>query len=142
MKGLILKDIYNLKKQYKVLLLLFVFYTGFSLFTGDAGFLTGVLSLMMVMLTITTLAYDERSKWEKYALTMPVSRTDLVLSKYLLGFLLSVATFILNLIFLLVVQTNQKTEALPIAAATLGILLLLNRNAFPSWLIYPRLVAG
>ncbi len=121
MKGLILKDIYNLKRQYKVLLLLFVFYTLFSLFTGDAGFLTGVLSLMMVMLTITTLAYDERSKWEKYALTMPVSRTDLVLGKYLLGLLLSVIAFVFNLIFMLATQANQKTEALPTAAATLGI---------------------
>jgi ABC-2 type transport system permease protein len=121
MKGLILKDIYNLKRQYKVLLLLLVFYTGFSLFTGDAGFLTGVLSLMMVMLTITTLAYDERSKWEKFALTMPVSRKDLVLGKYLLGFLLSVAAFIMNLVFLTVAPTKQETEALPTAAATLGI---------------------
>lgn len=121
MKGLILKDIYNLKKQYKVLSLLLVFYTGFSLFTGDASFLTGVISLMMVMLTITTLAYDERSKWEKYALTMPVSRTDLVLSKYLLGFLLSIAAFVLNLVFIVVTRSNEIMEALQIASATLGV---------------------
>lgn len=121
MKGLILKDIFNLKKQYKILLLLFVFYTGFSLLTGDAGYLTGVLSLMIVMLTITALAYDERSKWDKYALTMPVSRKDLVLSKYLLGILLSIAAFVFNLIFLLIAPSNQKSEALPVAAATLGV---------------------
>ena len=121
MKGLILKDIYNLKKQYRILLLMIAFYAVYSLFTEDAGFVTGILSMMMVMLTISSFDYDERSKWEKYALTMPVSRTDLVLSKYLLGFLLAVAAFIFNLIFLLVAPTEQKPEALPVAAAICGI---------------------
>lgn len=121
MKGLILKDIFNLRKQYKILLLMLAFYTCFSLFSGDGGFITGVISLMMVTLTITTLAYDERSKWDKYALTMPVSRDDLVLGKYLLGLLLSVAAFIVNFIFLLALPTKQEAEALPTAAATFGI---------------------
>ncbi len=121
MKGLILKDIYGLKKQYKVLLALSVFYTIFSLTTGDSSFLTGVLSLMMVMLTITTLSYDERSKWDKYVLTMPVSRADLVFSKYLLGLILSAGAFVFNFIFTLTSGSREVIDALGIAGAILGI---------------------
>jgi hypothetical protein len=80
MKGLILKDIYVVLKQMKVLLLIVV------LFTIMLGYTFGVfLLLYCAMLPITTIAYDEKAKWDKYAATMPYSRRDIVLSKYLLG---------------------------------------------------------
>jgi hypothetical protein len=81
MKGLILKDIYVLLKQVKFLLLvvvLFAFMPGLS-FSAFA-------LVYCAMLPLTTIGYDERAKWDKYAATMPYSRADIVLSKYLLGY--------------------------------------------------------
>ena len=62
-----------------------------SIADGDPSFFGGMVSMFAVLVTITTLAYDEKAKWERYALTMPVSRADIVLSKYLLAFLCAAA---------------------------------------------------
>lgn len=97
MKGLILKDLYVVLKQMKVLLLIVV------LFTILLGSTFGVfLLLYCAMLPITTIAYDERAKWDKYAATMPYSRKDIVLSKYLLGLACMVVALILVFIGTLV----------------------------------------
>lgn len=84
MKGLILKDMLNLKQQLRIYLLVVVIwiFTGFA--SQDSAFIGGILMIFMAMLPINALAYDEKAKWEAYALSMPVSRRDLVLSKYLL----------------------------------------------------------
>lgn len=39
------------------------------------------------MLPFTAVGYDEQCKWDKLAAMMPYSKRDLVLSKYLLGWL-------------------------------------------------------
>ena len=80
MKGLLLKDLVNLGKQARSLLLILVFYFVFALFGEDRTIFGGIISILMFMMVITSLAYDERAKWDRYALTMPVSRSLMVLS--------------------------------------------------------------
>lgn len=99
MKGLILKDLLNLKAQYKVFVVMILFFVVFALMGDSHDTLGVILTMITIMLPITALAYDERSQWDKYALTMPVSRRDLVLSKYLLGLLLAGASLIVNIAF-------------------------------------------
>jgi hypothetical protein len=70
---------------------------------------------------MTTLSYDERSKWDRYALTMPISRSDLVFSKYMMGIVLSFIAFVLNFIFQRTAGTADFTEALLVSAATMGV---------------------
>lgn len=99
MKGLILKDLLNLKAQCRVFVVMIAFFVVFA-FMGDNHDTLGlILTMITIMLPITAMAYDERSQWDKYALTMPVTRRDLVLSKYLLGLLLAGTALILNLAF-------------------------------------------
>lgn len=83
MKGLIIKDIFALKQQGKILLGLLVFYAVYSIMFENMSMLAAMIVLLCVMLPITTMAYDEKSKWEKYALSMPIERKTIVLSKYL-----------------------------------------------------------
>lgn len=82
MKGLLIKDYYTLLKQMKLYLFFIVV---LSLFQSMS--LSGLAVVYAAMLPITALAYDERSKWDNLAATMPYSSTNLVLSKYLLGYL-------------------------------------------------------
>ena len=89
MWGLIVKDLKNLKTQAKLFLVIAAVYLLFGIQSGNFMMLGGFAILLAAILPVTALAYDERSKWERYALTMPVTRTQLVLSKYLLGLLLS-----------------------------------------------------
>lgn len=88
MKGLILKDIYALRKQGKVLLLLLVFYLFYSIMTKNVSMLSAMVAMISAITPITTLSYDEMCKWDRYALSMPVSRKMIVLSKYIFGILL------------------------------------------------------
>ena len=87
MKALLLKDIFSLRRQFRVLLCIIGLYTFLSILQKNIGFLTAMITLLSVMLPITAQAYDETSSWEKYALSMPITRKQLVGSKYLLGFL-------------------------------------------------------
>jgi len=125
MKALLIKDILNLKKQYRVLGLLFGFYLMFALAAGEPDTFSGVITMMMVLLTITSMSYDERSHWDKYALTMTVSRRELALSKYILGLLLSLLAFTLNLLMQKVAGSLPWMDALTVSAMLTGLALFL-----------------
>jgi len=95
-KGLLMKDYYTLLKQMKLYL---VFIAILSLMQNMS--LSGLAVVYAAMLPITALAYDERSKWDSLAATMPYSSADVVLSKYVLGYLgiavSCVLTFVIEL---------------------------------------------
>ena len=40
--------------------------------------------ILCAMMVVTTFSFDENAKWEKYAMIMPISRKDLVLSKFVI----------------------------------------------------------
>lgn len=121
MKGLILKDLLNLRKQGKVILLFVGFYFVLGIINQNGDSFGGVVALLFAMLAVTALAYDERAGWDKYALTMPVSRRDLVISKYLLGVLLSFAGFLLNVVFQLAFARAELGDGLLISLALFGV---------------------
>ncbi|QSX04815.1 ABC-2 transporter permease [Sedimentibacter sp. zth1] len=98
MKGLIIKDLINLKKQSKILILILVMNFVISFSNKDLSIFMGVISILFVMLPSTALAYDERSNFDRYGLTMPISRNDLVISKYYLGGIFSIIALVVNLI--------------------------------------------
>ncbi len=84
-KGLIIKDLLQIKvykKTFIVCLILFI------LFSSQQENITSILLMMMVLLfsmfSIASFNYDEMAKSDKYILTFPVSRKEVVLSKYIL----------------------------------------------------------
>ena len=85
MKGLILKDLYNLKNNGKSIIFVLVVFSFVSFSQNNIGFLIGYTILLGSMLVINTMSYDNIAKWDKYALTMPVTRRDVVLSKYMVS---------------------------------------------------------
>lgn len=99
MGGLLLKDILNLKKQAAAYLGVVIFYVVLSVWNGNFTFFGWMLILLGTMMPITAIAFDERAQWEKYALTMPVSRTQLVISKYLLGYILMGCALVIYAVF-------------------------------------------
>lgn len=82
MKGLLLKDFYTLVKQLKIVLLFLV------IMTVVPGINQSSFAMIyFAMMPITAMAYDERCKWDSLAAMMPYSAKDLMLSKYLLGYI-------------------------------------------------------
>lgn len=90
MKGLIIKDILNLKKSLNTLIAMFIFYILWAYKFGDPTILIAMITLMLTMMSITSMSYDDLAKWDKFALAMPISRQKLVYSKYILSILLAI----------------------------------------------------
>ena len=108
MKGLLLKDFYTLLRQAKIFLLLIVV---FSLMPGMQ--MSAFAVVYASMLPITALAYDERAKWDSLAAMMPYSERDIVLSKYLLGYILIAASALIASLFQTVIGIIKHEPASP-----------------------------
>ncbi|WP_018753019.1 ABC-2 transporter permease [Paenibacillus sanguinis] len=83
MKSLILKDLYNIRHNAKsMLFILMVLAVALIPTSGVAEYIFActILHSMMIM---TTFSFDDHSKWTRYAMIMPVSRKDLVASKFI-----------------------------------------------------------
>lgn len=108
MKGLLIKDFLVIAKQLKLFLLLIPI---MALTAGTS--LASIAILLGAVLPMTAVAYDEQSKWEQLAAMMPYSKKDLVLSKYLLGYLCMAGATILFLLaqFVLTVVTAGNTDS-------------------------------
>ena len=105
MKGLIIKDLFILKKTTRVFVALTGLYLLMAIFLHtDFGVL---IAFIMGMLTITSFAYDEQAKWDAFALTMPVSKRDMVLSKYLLAVFLGIAGGLMGILLSVAAAIGQ-----------------------------------
>lgn len=82
MKGLIIKDFLNLKKNIKMMLITTFIYILFFI-TYDPTFLCGLLIMIFSLQSLSTFSYDEYSNWDVFALSLPISRKELTLSKYI-----------------------------------------------------------
>lgn len=93
MKGLVLKDLYYLKgfaKQYLFILLCMVVW---SFIVKNSSFAITYLLVMGNTVLLSTSSMDEAVSFNRFALTMPVSRKMLVQSKYIL--LIAIETVVL-----------------------------------------------
>lgn len=90
MKGLLLKDWYLMIKYCKSFLLLIIIFTAVSFSGEENAFFLMYPCVMASMIPMTLCSYDEREKWCAYSLTLPVSKTQYVSAKYILGLLINV----------------------------------------------------
>lgn len=121
MKGLILKDFMNLKKQSKIIGVVILFYLVFSKMTNNNSMFGAMAFVAFGMLPITAFSFDEKANWDKYGLAMPVSRTEMVLSKYILGIITSLFAFILNFVAQILMGTEMNTENIVSTLVIFGI---------------------
>ena len=92
MKALIQKDFYVIWKQMRIYVVIILL-----LSMINSAFNIVFLVVWCSMLPYTAMAYDERSHWNQLASMMPYSRRDIVLSKYVLGWLCIAAAGVLCL---------------------------------------------
>lgn len=116
--GLIRKDVYELIAQARVLLALTAIYLLAPLFTDGAKILGGVAILLLAMLPISALGYDERCKWNRYALAMPLKKQDLFWSKFLLGVIALLLGGLIQLAAALIAGRGEIVRSLPLTMLT------------------------
>ena len=112
MSALLLKDYYVIFRQMKIFLLLILV---FSCIPGT--FYSTFAVVYASMLPYTALAYDERSRWDQMAAMMPYSARDVVLSKYLFGWIAvavsAAATFVLQTILSVICSAMWRVPPSP-----------------------------
>ncbi len=93
MLGLVKKDLLMIKGNIRQVILFLVVFLILTFQENNIIVIVPVFVAMMVF--ITTFSYDEYNKWDAYAIALPISRKNMVKSKY-------IASVILWLIALLV----------------------------------------
>ncbi len=98
MLGLILKDLYTVKKSliYTVVIIAVfgVVYSGSSAAFSVAGVMA---SMMVVSIVSTTISYDEFYHWDRYAAALPIARRRIITAKYLLVLIMIVSATLMAL---------------------------------------------
>lgn len=89
MKGLLVKDLHLLLSQSRFYMILFIvlFLAGTS---TDATFVSGYISIIFPMFAISTISYDEYDNGNAFLFTLPFSRNEYVIAKYVFGLLLCI----------------------------------------------------
>ncbi len=112
MKGLILKDIINMKRNFKLFSVFVLIYILISFILESSSYFSSMFTLVLAMLTLTSYSLDEQAKWDGYALTMPISRNNIVQGKYLVMIILATAGLAFNCVVLTVLNVVMKAEKL------------------------------
>ena len=110
MRGLILKDFYSIGRSGKVLLPMILFFFVMSFAAGSTSFATGYVMVLALLLPITSMSYDAASKWDTYAVSLPISRTKIVLSKYLFLLILMLLAILLVTVYSVVMWAIGMVE--------------------------------
>ena len=115
MKGLITKDLLQLKSYPKTLIIFMIIFIFVSLEPKNSS-MDEILIIMMTlglgMFGMATFSYDEMAKADKYILTFPLTKKEIVLSKYILAIALTILGAVLGMIMSLAVSIIMK-KALP-----------------------------
>ena len=89
MKGIVIKDLLTLKSSMKTVVLIVILF-GFMGAKSGSAYMSTFASVYAAILPMTCMAFDERSRFNRYAVVMPVNLRDIVLSKYVVGLILAV----------------------------------------------------
>lgn len=130
MKGLLLKDILNFKKQGLIYIFLIALWFFIGIRNKDIYYLSGVIAMVTLLIPITVISYDEKANWERYALTMPISKGTIVISRYLLTICVSIIGGVFSTITGILISTNIK-EVLLTNMSVISLGLLVISFAFP-----------
>ncbi len=112
MIGLMIKDFVNLKKNIRMFMLVTIVYGFMAYSSGDASFFSSIFTMLIAMLTLSAYSYDEMAKWDVYALTLPVSREDVVRGKYAIMLSLTFLGSIVSMAFTIVLNIILGSEEL------------------------------
>lgn len=98
MRGLLLKDFYIIKDGLLVLILTFIAVGTGMTFLISPWVLIVVAATTFSMTTVTTIQDDKATQWNKFSVTLPVSRSKVISSKYTMYMILCIAGIILGII--------------------------------------------
>lgn len=107
MIGLLKKDLFILWQAYrKNLALILILYTGFAVASG-ASFWVVMFTWVFGFYVIGGLSIDNYAKWDLYACGLPVSKNQIVGSKFILILLSLISSFVLSVLICILLTLVQ-----------------------------------
>ena len=137
MKGLLLKDWYQVKGSMKTMYLTVALVLAILALSTSSSYVFPVsyAAIFLGILPVNLLTYDQNSGWIEYGWTLPVSKKTLVAEKYLVGLLCVVAAIVVDGLFVAVLSLRRGTvidsAALFIIANSISTILLMNSISLP-----------
>lgn len=89
MTGLILKDFMVMKKNLFIYAIFGVVYGYLDLTQERNGVMFAMMLICSAMVPVSSISYDERCKWDKLANTTPISRSGIIIAKYMFALILT-----------------------------------------------------
>lgn len=134
MKGLLLKDFYVMKRELRAFFFIIVLFTAFSFVGENNSFFMFYGLIMLPIVNISLISYDERSHWDSFLDTTPVSRSTAVTEKYLL-------TLLLLLLWSPVVLAVYLVQAANLGSPVQAVCICIYMALFFPAIIYPFIFA-
>lgn len=126
MKGLLLKDMYMIRKYCRAYLIILIVFLGVSYVKEGNMFLSIYPCILSGMIPVTLLSYDERSRWTIYSGTLPYSKAQIVSVKYLVGIIAQITVLILSGIVQAVRMNIDGNFVIKEYLAFMGMLLIMS----------------
>ena len=108
MKGLLLKDFYIIRSGLLILLLTFVFVGAGMSFLISPWVLIVIFTVTLSFQSAVTVQTDKSSQWDRFSVTLPVSRKQTIASKYVMYILLSLAGLAIGAVISIICAWFQK----------------------------------
>lgn len=138
MKGLIIKDLYLMKKLIMIPALSTVIMGAVFSYNLTPWLFTVIVTTALSLNVITTISMDKTSKWEDFSVVLPVSKGQIISNKYIVYLLLSITGLLLGLGLSILfgrIFNNLLLEDLPLYL-TLAVVMSMLPGAFSIPLSY------
>lgn len=86
MKGILIKDIINLKEYWLIATILYIVHIILIHYKGEGIFnLIGLTTLLCGLIPLQAMLLDDKYNWNRYTVILPTSRRNIAISKYILA---------------------------------------------------------
>lgn len=107
MKGLIIKEFLGMRQYFKTLGALTAMFIIIAISTKSLSIFSTLIAMFPMIFTITSFSYDNYNHWDEFIISFPISRSDIVKSKYVFMLLITaisaaaimIISFIIHLVF-------------------------------------------
>ena len=137
MKGLLLKDWYQVKTNMRMMYLTVLAVLAIWMFSTSNAYVFPVsyAAIFLGILPVNLLTYDQSVGWVEYGRTLPVSKKTQEAEKYFIGLFCAAAAVVIGGLFITVISlrtgTTPDKDALSLLAGSVCAILLVNGISLP-----------
>ncbi len=110
MKGLLLKDLYNIRKQAWWYLSMILLFCLLSVTVQNIAFAGTIGVLVTVSVPLIAIGYEENDSWQKFVVASGRDIKTIVAEKYLLGIICAVTGFVAYAVVYLLSERTSLTD--------------------------------